>query len=100
MPPEKPITLDCTKENAILQLVPHQPLLASQKTGWHGIHLEHHRQPAHSTPKHCSKQHIISIPLGRSTWLEREENGCFHTEQIVRGDVGIYPAKRYNRVEL
>ena len=54
MPEVRPVTLDATQEDLILQaqILPRPPLLSSQKFGWEGINVQHHRQPSWEVPKY------------------------------------------------
>jgi len=99
MPPEKPLAVDFTKEDAHKLVFPRSPILSSKKARWNGIVVEYHRQPAHETPQHFSTQHIISIHIRRKVTVEkRVENGRLEREHIVPGDVSIYPAKVHQMV--
>ena len=63
MPGVQAVTLDATQEDLIVQaqILPRPPLLSSQKFGWEGIHVQHHRQPSWEVPKHYKQQHVICV---------------------------------------
>lgn len=65
------------------------PMLSSQKAGWNGILLEHHRQPAQETPERNLMHYVISIYLGQPVEVERFVNGRVVKDCRVKGDVII-----------
>jgi AraC family transcriptional regulator len=88
----QPLAIDLNQKDAVKQILPRAPILSSRNTGWHGIHLEYHRQPPHETPYYCFPHHILSIGL-RYQAKEFKVNGRVHTDFVV-GNVGICPASQ------
>ncbi|MBD2339536.1 helix-turn-helix transcriptional regulator [Calothrix sp. FACHB-156] len=93
MPAEKVLTIDFAQKDACSAILPRSPLLSSYDAQWHGIRLEHHRQPGYETPEHYFEQHIILISLDRNgNKVERIFDGKLQAERINYGDVVIIPA--------
>jgi len=88
----QPLSIDLNQKNAVQQILPREPILSSRNTGWHGIHLEYHRQPPHETPYYCFPHHTLSIGLGYQA-KEFKVDGQLHKNFIV-GNVGICPANQ------
>lgn len=88
IPQPQPIHL--TQVNAWQNVLPRAPLLTNHSLDWQGIHLEHHRQPAHETPDYCLPSHLLSIGLGYQA-KEFRANGQIYKNFVV-GNVGICPA--------
>jgi AraC family transcriptional regulator len=69
------------------------PLLTSYGTGWNGIHLEYHREPAGEQPEHFFEQcHVLCVevsdrPCSARKWI----NGESEAKPIVNGDIFIIP---------
>lgn len=87
-----PSEIDYTKDDHILQVYPRLPLLSSKGAAWQGLHLGHYRQPAHETPEHAAKQHIIGIDLGRSSRAIAWQDDQQQREISGGGESCIYPA--------
>lgn len=88
----KPLKIDFTQDDGILQIFSRLPLLSSRQAAWEGIHLGYYQQPAHETLEYCPAQHTISIHLGSSGIEEQWWEGRLRKEHFVYGDVCIYPA--------
>lgn len=98
MPEEKPLTVDFTKANAILEVLPRAPLLSSSQVGWNGIYLEHHCQSGDEMLKHCHAQHVVMIHhLKRPLRAEQMIDGCFQNRRLVNGDILVVPANVQHR---
>lgn len=69
------------------------PLLSSQGAGWHGIHLEYHREPAGELPEHSfERYHVLCVEtIARSCGARKWINGESQDKPIVHGDVFIVP---------
>ena len=76
--------------NDIVLGMPRSPLLSSHTAGWHGIHLEHHRQPAHSLPEAAFPLHAIDIGL-RYEAPEINVNGRIYRGHYP-GNIALCPA--------
>jgi len=69
------------------------PLLSSHGTGWNGLHLEYHREPAGEQPGHFFEHyHVLCIevsdrPCSARKWI----NGELEAKPIVHGDIFIIP---------
>jgi AraC family transcriptional regulator len=74
MSSQKPLRIDFSIKNAVLQAVPREPLLTSDGLNWSGCRLEYQHQPAHETPDLIPKQHIISISTGQPFLREWKDN--------------------------
>lgn len=91
--PTKLVAVDFKQDAALSPILPRPPLHTSDKLGWHGIHVLHHRQPAWETPEHCHNQHVIIIHHSQHTVeIERVLGESRQVEQFVDGDVAIIPA--------
>jgi AraC family transcriptional regulator len=70
-----------------------EPLLSSHGSGWNGIHLEYHREPAGEQPEHFFEHcHVLCIevsdrPCSARKWM----NGESESKPIVHGDIFIIP---------
>ncbi|MBW4694220.1 MAG: AraC family transcriptional regulator [Lyngbya sp. HA4199-MV5] len=93
------LSIDSTAENALLQILPHQPLYSSHQQGWQGVKVEHHYQPAHETPEHTHEQHVLVV-LTRCDPLkvERRLNGNFHSSLMTSGEAFLLPAQAHHQV--
>ncbi|MEW6499227.1 MAG: AraC family transcriptional regulator [Cyanobacteriota bacterium] len=98
MSQKKTITIDFTQEDASQQILPHPPLLSSQKAGWNGINFEYHRQPTQESPEFCFAQHTITIYVGHlGTRLRVNEH--WQSDGSQNGDIYIFPANKSLKVE-
>ena len=91
---EKPLTVDLTKENASLQILPCTPLVSSHKVGWNGIHLKHYyRLPPYKMPEYYPAQHVIVTHDDRRPFgVKRKLDGRSQSESMVNGDIVLVPA--------
>ncbi len=65
------LVVDGTKREDSAKVLPHTPLLTSQKAEWNDVFLEHYCHPAHETPEFRSTRHIISVS-GINSRIEQE----------------------------
>lgn len=72
--------------------LPKQPILSSQKYGWHSITVEQHSQPPFELPEHSLSTHVVAIHTGAPLKVEKIVNGRFQSGYSVRGDLSILPA--------
>lgn len=60
-----------------------QAVLSSEQSGWRGLFFRHYDHPAHESPEHQWKQHIIGItgpgghPARSEHWVEGEIQTCY-----------------------
>jgi len=95
---EKPLTVDFTKKDAILEVLPRAPLLSSSQVGWNSIYLEHHCQSGDEMLKHCHTQHVVMIHhLQRPLKAEQMIDGCFQSGCLVNGEILVVPAQVQHR---
>ena len=87
---QQPIKIDFNQQEAINQILPCAPILTSHQAGWHGIHVEYHRQPNHETPEYSFPHHTLSIGLKYQA-KEFRANGRLYKDFVI-GNVGIIPA--------
>lgn len=92
-----PQPIHLPQANAWQGILPRSPLLSSTSTGWQGIYVEHHHQPAHDTPDYCLPSHLLSIGLGYRA-KEFRANGRLYKNFVV-GNVGICPAHESLRTQ-
>ncbi|MBF2028326.1 MAG: helix-turn-helix transcriptional regulator [Oscillatoriales cyanobacterium C42_A2020_001] len=96
---ESPLNVDYSQESATALLLPHPPLLTSYQSGWRGIQLAHHRQPAWELPELSGSQHIIAVPTPRHSvaidfFLEgRLQSLQYHPSDYASGCIEIFPAE-------
>lgn len=89
--PGAELIVDPTKEEELLRIAPHPPLLSSHPVRWNGLHLLHFRQPAHTIPECCLTQHIIMVYTGDAeTRLSASQH--FDNEFYTKGDLSLFPA--------
>lgn len=87
------LTIDLTKEQSISTILPHPPLLTSERLGWSRINVQYHHQPASESPEHIPKQHlIVHYPGQERARTERYLAGCRRREDLVHGSCAIVPA--------
>ncbi|MBD2102660.1 helix-turn-helix domain-containing protein [Leptolyngbya sp. FACHB-261] len=86
-------TIDFTQEDHLS--LPCLPLVSSCRAGWNKIQLALYRQPSYCIPEHYSPHHVICINAGTPVTLQQTIDGQSQTIDSVPGDVGIYPANRW-----
>jgi len=57
------LAVDFRQEGASLKLLPRPALLTSHHSGWNGIYIEDHIQPATDTGEHRLFTHSIALAL-------------------------------------
>ena len=88
----KPIAVDFSSEAATSEVLIRPSLLSSHQSRWDGMYFEYHQHPAHETPEHYPKQHVVAIQTQGKVAAERRLNGRLQQEQINVGDVCLVPA--------
>ena len=88
---QKPISVDTSNKEDAQKIVPNQQLLTSHEAGWKNLIFEHHRQPVHTMPTVCFKQHILAIQL-KNIFCERKIGDFLEVEKAQIGDILIIPA--------
>ncbi|NJR60445.1 MAG: hypothetical protein HC769_17400 [Cyanobacteria bacterium CRU_2_1] len=91
MPKEKPLLLDCAREDIVPQVAPVSSLLSSYKAQWNGIRFEFHRQPPAETPEYSLPQHIVTILTRYAERLEKVTDGRVQSSSFNAGDITITP---------
>ncbi len=87
------------------QLLPLPPLLTSHQSGWSGIQLAHHRQPAFALPELANLQHVVILPVGHGA-LEAEfiAEGHLYTFAYQEPDyascIQVFPAHLPYKIEV
>lgn len=85
------VKVDFRHPSCVSKVYPRLPL-ASQSSQ-QGFHVAHYRLPAHETPVYSPEQYIIGIHLDRSETVEQWwADQHFSKENLVYGDISIYPA--------
>ena len=94
MSASKPLIVNSTLEEDILQIYPCNSLFSSSEMGWDGIHLGYYRLPPYSVPENSSRQHLIIIhpQIPPEMQLEQRFEGCLKTGYVQNGDIIIVPA--------
>ena len=93
MPLAPSITVDWSRKQDVLQVLPQSPILSSQSLGWSSIQVQHHRQPAWECPEHTFHQHVISVHhFAETAQSLRRFAGQVRTESLGEGDVVVMPA--------
>ncbi len=96
---EKVLTIDFAEEEACTKILPRSPLNSSYNAKWDGIRLDYHQQPAHETPEHSPKQHVISICLAQyPVYTERVLDGQIQREYMSYGDIVVVPANIHHKL--
>ncbi len=92
------ITVDFAKENSLSLILPHATLLSSHQKGWTSIYAEYLYQPAHETPEHCHKQHVLSIMTACHPFqVERKLDSSFHRSWIENHAGFLVPANMHHQ---
>jgi AraC family transcriptional regulator len=98
MKEERPLSLDIEEKDRILAILPRLPILSSYKTASDGVFVEYHRQPVHEIPEICYEQNIVVIHLSPANTIDTFEDGKWHREHCLAGDVSIAPAQLASKV--
>jgi AraC family transcriptional regulator len=94
MPETLPLTVDFTREDNVLQILPRPALRSSANLGWNGIYVQQHQQPAWETPEYAHTRHMLLVHhTERLIQSERVLDGRRQQEQLGRGNnIVIVPA--------
>jgi AraC family transcriptional regulator len=58
----QPVTVDFTKDDDVLQILPRPPQRSSEGLGWSKyVHVQQHQQPAWETPEYTHTRHMLLI---------------------------------------
>ncbi|MGL6337902.1 MAG: helix-turn-helix domain-containing protein [Waterburya sp.] len=97
MSESQPLTVDFTKENDVLQILPRPALRSSENLGWNGIYVQQHQQPAWETPEYAHTRHMLLIhnpaliiPAERKFDGRRQEEQLGSTNNIVIVPAGVW----------
>lgn len=89
------LTIDFTREENILTVLPRLPFINSDQLGWNGINVQYHRQPAWASPEASHLQHVIvavvNAPKGIIQSVRTMEDKT-QQEQLVEGSCIVIPA--------
>lgn len=99
MTESQPLTVDFTREDDVLQILPRPSLRSSGNLGWNGIYVQQHQQPAWETPEYAHTRHMILVHSPDQTVrAERWFNGRRQPEQLGgRNNIVIVPAPIQHR---
>ncbi|NJL36269.1 MAG: helix-turn-helix transcriptional regulator [Leptolyngbyaceae cyanobacterium RM2_2_4] len=84
------LSVDFQQEGASSQLLPRPALLTSHNSGWNGLFVEEHFQPATDTGTHTLFTHSVALALN-SFCCERWLDASFYRESLHKGTVAIIP---------
>jgi AraC family transcriptional regulator len=99
MPETQPLTVDFTREDNVLQILPRPALRSSENLGWKGIYVQQHQQPAWETPEYAHTRHMLLVHSSDQTvQAERWFDGRRQPEQLGgRNNIVIVPATIQHR---
>jgi AraC family transcriptional regulator len=99
MSEKQPLTIDFTKKDDVMKVVPRLPLRSSENLGWNEIHVQQHCQPAWESPEYAHTTHIVVVGLSSDlVQTERWFDGRRQQEQIGGGNnIAIVPAMVQHR---
>ena len=82
------------REEAYKRIYRRSPIISSASVGWDFFGIAYDWYPVEKVPKIISKQHNIGIftDVPSLAITERQIDGCFKREEIVRGSCVIIPA--------
>ena len=100
MPETQPITVDFTRKDDVLKVLPRPSLLSSENLGWNGIYVQQHQQPAWETPEYAHTRHMLLVHgIEQPVQAERRFDGHRQQELIGRGsNIAIVPASVRHQV--
>jgi AraC family transcriptional regulator len=64
MPETQSLTVDFTREDDVLQVLPRPALHSSENLGWKSIYVQQHQQPVWETPECAHKAYALHQPPG------------------------------------
>lgn len=88
--------VDFRQKDAAVEFFDRAPLVASQASGKHTVHIEHHVLPATDTGEHTLAHHCICLTLNSfccDRWLDHR----FYSDSCHSGMFGIIPAETVHR---
>lgn len=95
----EPLLINPTHDESLLQVMPCPPVSTSDRLGWTGIQVQHHRSPAWENPEHAMSQHVIVVHHADHTvQVERTINGRRQAEHLDRGQIVIIPAHTLHKI--
>ncbi len=100
MPKLQPITVDFTREDDVLKVLPRPSLLSSENLGWNGIYVQQHQQPAWETPEYAHTRHMLLVH-GTLQTIQAERILDGHRQQELLGggsNIAIVPASVQHQV--
>lgn len=80
------------RDDQIISILPRQPIISSESSGWENLQLACCHQPAFAIPEHNPNHHGICLNIGKVVRLEQKMDGKIQSINSVTGDIGIYPA--------
>ena len=88
------LTVDFTRPDQVLAILPNPPLRSSDQRDWDNIYVQQHDQPAWETPEYAHLSHMILVHGAEQVQAERYLDGRRQQEQIGRGqNIVIVPAQ-------
>jgi AraC family transcriptional regulator len=91
----RPLTIDFTREDNVLQILPRPAQRSSDGSGWDQIYIQQHHQPAWETPESAHTRHMLLVhgATEQAVQAERWFNGHRQPEQLGSGNnIAIIPA--------
>jgi AraC family transcriptional regulator len=94
MPDDNALTIDLTKREEAVQVLPHAPILTSQQAGWNGVFLSHYcHSTSHEVPETRATQHVLAIAdVSTRVKTECKLDGRFRRYLFGNGKIIITPA--------
>lgn len=89
---DHPVLLDFRREGESKVFFPRPPLLTSHRSGWNGMHVEHHVQPPWDTGEHLMPAHCVTFVINSNPVCERWIDKSLQKEQVQSGSFAIIPA--------
>jgi AraC family transcriptional regulator len=93
-----PLAIDFAQESAPALILPNLPLLTSDRSNWHGVHLAYHQQPPWELPELAGAQHVIYIPFAQqlatveALFAGQFQTVMFDVDEFANACSGILPA--------
>lgn len=92
-PKDKRLIVDLAKQEKCNPVLPHSPILSSQRSGWNGMFFTHYHHPAHESPEHQWMQHLIGITSVRHLIESKHRlNGQLHNNYCRPDEILLIPA--------
>jgi AraC family transcriptional regulator len=95
----QPLSVNFTQQDDVLQILPLSPLRSSETSGWSGIYVQQHQQPAWETPECAHTSHMLLVHgTAQTVQAERWFDGRRQQEQLGSGNnIVIVPAAVQHR---